>query len=209
MQARLQFQRLRIAKRDLKFLNSCCIAIFTCVLSNNSTVLRHERCVVLLFFTLLGVSQAQLLPNVLREANQAVTAALEHEEAGNHALAGLLLTWNIDELPSQRSTVECDCTIVCKREHMLSIWVKRAWPHVISFIAYCVFLFLQLAICMQKDLAIKTQPTVFHVGLRIHLRVKYQIVTKRWALGILKSTHQQLPTNYYDWIHMPAGFKSY
>ena len=51
-------------------------------------------------------------------------------------LAGLLLSWNIDECSSQRSIFERDYTVLCKWEHVLSVWAKGARSPVILFITY-------------------------------------------------------------------------
>ena len=48
-------------------------------------------------------SQAQLSPNVLREVNQAVTAALEREEAGNQAKRGKKRKYNASFTPEDRA----------------------------------------------------------------------------------------------------------
>ena len=44
------------AMGGLKLLNSCCIAIFSCVSSNSSAILRCERSIVLSLFTSLGLA---------------------------------------------------------------------------------------------------------------------------------------------------------
>ena len=50
-------------------------------------------------------SQAQLSPNVLREVNQAVTAALEREEAGNQAKRGKKRKYNASFTPEDRAAI--------------------------------------------------------------------------------------------------------
>ena len=50
-------------------------------------------------------SQAQLSPNVLREVNQAVTAALEREEAGNQAKQGKKRKYNASFTPEDRAAI--------------------------------------------------------------------------------------------------------
>ena len=50
-------------------------------------------------------SQVQLSPNVLREVNQAVTAALEREEAGNQAKQGKKLKYNASFTPEDCAAI--------------------------------------------------------------------------------------------------------
>ena len=50
-------------------------------------------------------SQAQLSPNVLREVNRAVTAALEREGAGNQAKRGKKRKYNASFTPEDRAAI--------------------------------------------------------------------------------------------------------
>ena len=51
------------------------------------------------------LSQAQLSPNILREVNRTVTAALEHEEAGNQAKRGKKCKYNASFTPEDRTAI--------------------------------------------------------------------------------------------------------
>ena len=54
---------------------------------------------------LLTPSQAQLPPNVVREVNQAVTAALEREGAENQAKRGQKRMYNASFAPEDRAAI--------------------------------------------------------------------------------------------------------
>ena len=61
------------------------------------------------------------------------------------------LTWNINEYSSQQSIVECDCTVLCKWEHVLSISAKGVRSRVILIIAYSFSCNLLVARCWKTN----------------------------------------------------------
>ena len=103
--------------------------------SCSSTILWHERRVVLSLFTSLS-----WFPNS-SPSSAAVTAWYTSLRTFGDSctwlgVGSLLLTWNDNEYSSHRSTVERDFTVLYKWEHLLCVSAKGTRSHVILFIVY-------------------------------------------------------------------------
>ena len=91
----------------LPLLHKCSTHVLICMVRYNQVQLLIIKMSIHRYFksklNLPTPSHAQLSPNVLREVNQAVTAALEHEELGNQAQQGKKQKYNM-------SFMTKDCT---------------------------------------------------------------------------------------------------